>query len=99
MTPDEDFDAYLAAALAEPDLADAGFTSSFMSRLRRERRRRQIVIGAATVAGMGSTLASWFSEQPWLPMQGLSTTSLAATLVLAGLCGIVWVVTEIQRMS
>jgi hypothetical protein len=96
MTPDEDFEAYLAAALAGPDLADAGFTASFMSRLRRERRRRQSVIGAAAVAGLSSTLASWFSEQPWLPMADLSPTLLAATLVLTGLCGVVWVVTEIE---
>ena len=95
MTPDEDFDAQLAASLAEPDLADAGFTSSLMSRLRRERQRRQFVIGAAAVAGLGSTLASWLSEPPWPPMADLNPTSLAATLVLTGLCGIVWVVTEI----
>ncbi|NJO12547.1 MAG: hypothetical protein HC872_02770 [Gammaproteobacteria bacterium] len=96
MTPNEDFDADLAAAFAEPDLPDAGFTRHWMSRLARERRRRRSIIGAASVVGAAGVCSSWFSAQAWLPIADLSPASLAATLTLTGLCAIVWVVTEIR---
>jgi hypothetical protein len=95
MTPNEDFDADRAAAFAEPDLPDAGFTSALMSRLARERRRRRSVIGAASVVGSAGVFGSWFSAPAWLFIADLSPASLAATLTLTGLCAIVWVVTEI----
>jgi len=93
MNADNEFDAYLSQRLNAPPLPDHGFTSALVTRMERQQRRRGLAltgVGAAatTFAGIALVLSPAAAEFAITP------GTIIATLLLATLCGLAWIVTE-----
>ena len=87
--------AWLEQALDEPPLADDGFSAIAMQRIARYRRRRQYVSLAVNATAVATLAAIAVSLVPLLPDAALMDAgTLSAGMILAVLCGLLWISTE-----
>jgi peptidoglycan/LPS O-acetylase OafA/YrhL len=88
----DDFDDYLESELREPDLRGAEFTNTVMESVGRRRRRRRAALFIGCVAGSVAALLLMFlmPASPPAPLE-MTPPTIAATMILAAICGIVWI--------
>ena len=95
MTSDDELDAFLTSALQEPALEDRGFSRVASERLRRHRRRRRAILAcvSAIATAAASAVMAW-SPAPVFTSSLVTPETVAATLILAAVCSLVWIGTE-----
>jgi hypothetical protein len=95
MQPEDEFEEHILSALDEPALVDETFTAAVTTRLTRHRRYRQLVLcGTVMTATAGVVIAMYLSQAPWIPSSALGPEAIVATLLLVGICSLVWIATE-----
>ena len=92
MTPDAEFDVYLASHLDEVALADQGFTRAVALRMERYRRRRRLAVaGAIVVSTLIAAIAASLSPMPVFAFRALTPDTIVAAMVLVTVCSVVWI--------
>jgi ferric-dicitrate binding protein FerR (iron transport regulator) len=92
---DYDFDDQLTARFGNDDLPDDGFSARVVTRLERHRRRRQWIAAGLCAAALLPVLGALL----WLPgpvmtADVVTPINVAATLILATVCSVIWIATE-----